>query len=1042
MKKANHFLNVVIFLILPMLYCSDWKNPYLDSSNSKIVLVPSTVSNGDTVQIFSRDSFSVQVFLKEYFSKYRLSTKSNRYWKDTLLTDFSSTTYFRFSFYDTGWQEISLTAYHTSGDSMRSNLKFYAKSPLKQQTLEFKAGDTVIFSTPPVKDEVLYVWDLHDRVIKDNKSQTKEMINKEPTSSVGEVYVIDWKDFRSPSSFFLIRSSLTTANTVTIRSLNDSLSKDTIFSRTPSFQVIASVTGISSLKELSVNGTIDTHFIKNADGSYLFYALVTNLDSISPVSLIVKVTDNTNKVTLDTLIVKYTNTVINTLPVITLQNPSRDSSNTNNQNFTIQGKVSNNSRYHSGTIFIYKNGNLETTKFRLNGEFFIAPLILDNGRNEITVKFHDDTLVQSTELASKNIIIMYDPTSKDTIPPNILLVLTGNKLLKDSMQFKTQTIPLRILVSDNTIVANVFVNGKPSDLIPDSAIYAATATLTHPYNSITVKATDIANLSDSVTYRNILFNRPPSIRITSMKTIYYVDSVAKIKVAITDPDMDTLSVTAHINGTLLIMGSDSTFTWKPALKDTGWQDIKFQVYDKYETVDTTVKVSISKGSDAKVPVQWLTNGDSIPDTLFVGVDTLKVSMKKNPLSNMPPFYYKVELIDIGKTIHSGSDSALVWVPQEENIGSHQIRFTISDSSKAISEFTDNIVISKQMTGIKFEKASTSCSENAGTLSVNVLLTRRMASQVTVKFAVDPTQTTASLTDYTLPAGTNTLTFNPGDTVKTIQITLQNDEIAEQDKRIGLKLSGASSNAFLDQQSTTLLTILDDDYAMYSFIASQGQGEESVRTVNIDIRLSRPLTSQVQIKCSVDSLYTTASSTTDFSLVTKTVTFLPGDTLKTIQLTIYSFTASNEPDEYIGIRLSSTASNLKPGEITLYKYTIIGDNSNLIKVYLNNATSLEEEYAHDYTISLRRDAATSPVSIYFAVNKQLSTADSSTDFRFVSSSPLVIPQGIYSGEFKIRILNDTLKEDDEKIVIDITKVSTGYVLSSSPARVEYIIKAND
>jgi len=1042
MKKINLFRCAIIISLFPILFCADWKNPYLDSSNSKVVMIPSMISDGDSIQIFSRDSFSIQLFMKEYFSSYRLKSKHNRYWKDTLVLDLSSNSTFRFSFFDTGWQNISLTAYRTSGDSLFSSLRFYAKSPLLQQTLEFKAGDSVIFNTPSVKEEVFYFWDLHDRVIKDYKSQTKQLLDKDPSSSVGEVYVIDRNDFRSPSSFFLIRSAKVTANQISIRSLNDSLFKDTIFSKTPSLQVITSVTGAASLKEVSVNGIVNSQIIKNADGSYLFYTPVSHLDSLSPLMLIVKVTDNTTSVTLDTIIVKYTQTVINTSPVITIQNPSRDSSNTNNQNFVIQGRISNSSRYQTGTVFIYKNGNLETSKFRPSGELFIAPMILDNGRNEITVKFHDDTLVPSTELASKNLIIMYDPSSKDTIPPNILFVLNDGKLLRDSMQFDTQNIPLRIFASDNTLVANVFVNGKPAELLLDSAMYAATATLTHPYNTLKVIATDIANLSDTMTFKNILFNRPPSIQITSIKTNYLVDSIAKIKVAVTDPDHDTLSITALINGTLLIMGADSTFTWKPALKDTGWQDIKFQVYDKYETVDTTVKVSITKASDAKIPVQWITNGNDIKDTLYVGLDTLKVSMVKNPLSNMSPFYYRVELIDIGITIHSGSDSNLVWVPQQEYIGKHQVRFTISDSSHAVSEFTDNIVISKPMTGIKFEKVSSSCNENAGIQSINVILTRRMTSQVTVNFAVDATQTTASGLDYTMPTGTNTLVFSPGDTLKTIRVTILNDNNAEPDEHVTLKLSGASSNAYLYQQTSTVLTILDDDYAMYSFTTSQGQGTEATRTVNINVRLSKALTSQVQIKCSVDSLYTTASSTTDFSLIDKSITFLPGDTLKTIQISISLTPNTIEPDEYIGIRLSSTASNLKPGDITLYKYTIIGDNSNAINVYLNNTVTSSEEYDHEYTISLRRDAATSPVSIYFVVNKELSTADSASDFRFVGTNPLVIPQGIYSGEFKIRILNDTIKEVDEKIVIDIAKVSAGYVMNESPARIEYIIKAND
>lgn len=99
------------------------------------------------------------------------------------------------------------------------------------------------------------------------------------------------------------------------------------------------------------------------------------------------------------------------------------------------------------------------------------------------------------------------------------------------------------------------------------------------------------------------------------------------------------------------------------------------------------------------------------------------------------------------------------------------------------------------------------SESAGTFQFTVSLTAVSQSRVTVRVATaDGAAKSAKNADYTSFA--TTLTFNPGETSKTISVRIRNDRKAEQVERFFVNLSRATGVGILDSQGVG--TIIDDD----------------------------------------------------------------------------------------------------------------------------------------------------------------------------------------------------------------------------------------
>ncbi|MEZ4731281.1 MAG: Calx-beta domain-containing protein [Caldilineaceae bacterium] len=108
--------------------------------------------------------------------------------------------------------------------------------------------------------------------------------------------------------------------------------------------------------------------------------------------------------------------------------------------------------------------------------------------------------------------------------------------------------------------------------------------------------------------------------------------------------------------------------------------------------------------------------------------------------------------------------------------------------------------------VQFSTATVSADENDDTVEVVVTLSAPSGKLVTVDYA-SSNGTATEGEDYA--AATGTLNFSAGETSKVIEISLLDDEDAENDETVTLTLSNPNS-ATLGAQSSNTLTIVDDD----------------------------------------------------------------------------------------------------------------------------------------------------------------------------------------------------------------------------------------
>ncbi len=208
MKTVSRLsFRVLSFAVLLLIMClGNDQNPYLEVRPGAVVATRSFPDDA-RVSVFSTESLSVVVNLKEKVEKFAVSVTKNRLWarSDSLIeaSRFTSEPFtFRFSFSDTGTQTVTLVSYLYDGDTLSQQFTFRVHLPLFQDLVQASVGDTVRLSTPAVSDRVTYVWDFQDgRRIETSTPEAEFILDRPFGSKTGELYITAG-GVRSPSFRF------------------------------------------------------------------------------------------------------------------------------------------------------------------------------------------------------------------------------------------------------------------------------------------------------------------------------------------------------------------------------------------------------------------------------------------------------------------------------------------------------------------------------------------------------------------------------------------------------------------------------------------------------------------------------------------------------------------------------------------------------------------------------------------------------------------------------------------------------------------------
>ncbi|MBA3961034.1 MAG: hypothetical protein H0X40_03925 [Chthoniobacterales bacterium] len=378
------------------------------------------------------------------------------------------------------------------------------------------------------------------------------------------------------------------------------------------------------------------------------------------------------------------------------------------------------------------------------------------------------------------------------------------------------------------------------------------------------------------------------------------------------------------------------------------------------------------------------------------------------------------------TFAPGETTKTILVPiSDDNIAEspETFRVTLSNPSPgaiigAVSSSIVTIIDNDIFSTIQFSPTNYTVAETAGTADITVVASRAGdPNQVlTVSYQTIPATATAGK-DYTTKSGT--LTFNAGETQKTISVPIINDSLIESTESFLVVLSNPGSGAMLVGSTTATVDISDDDSptATIGFNQDSYDVDEGAGFATLTITRSGGL----GVKATVTYATSDGSAVAGVNYVATTgsVTFAVGEVSKTIQIPLIddptadptlSFTvtlSSADGTGFVGGRGQATV-NIIDNDVTSFRfnpsdYTVnegsgtvtltvqalrVGDPAEVISVDYATSDGTAKD-GPNYTRTTGRltfDAGVTTQTITIPIVENSST-DGTTTFTVILSNPL-------------------------------------------------------
>ena len=308
--------------------------------------------------------------------------------------------------------------------------------------------------------------------------------------------------------------------------------------------------------------------------------------------------------------------------------------------------------------------------------------------------------------------------------------------------------------------------------------------------------------------------------------------------------------------------------------------------------------------------------------------------------------------------------------------------------------------------------------DAGTINAvfNVTLSTVSGQVVTVDFATaDDTATAAS--DYR--SVSSTLTFNPGETNKSILVPIIGDLSSEPAETFFVNLTRATNAVLADSQGKG--TITDNDSLPRLSINNFSVAEGNTGTTNAVLTVSLSAAGALPVSVNWATANGTASAASDYLANAGTLTFAAGQTTSTISIVVNGDTI-NEADEIFFVNLSNGINaTISDGQGVV---TISNDDA-LSQLTINDITLAEgNSGATDAILSVSLSAPSAvPVSVDWATAN--GTASAPGDY-LANSGTLTFAPGQTTRTISIVVNGDTFDETDETFFVNLSNAANASI----------------
>jgi probable HAF family extracellular repeat protein len=354
----------------------------------------------------------------------------------------------------------------------------------------------------------------------------------------------------------------------------------------------------------------------------------------------------------------------------------------------------------------------------------------------------------------------------------------------------------------------------------------------------------------------------------------------------------------------------------------------------------------------------------------------------------------------GDTLFEGNESFFLNLTSASNAG------------LADAQGVGTILDDDEAPVVRFKQSSFNVGEGAGTATVTVTRSGGTNGGVSVSYSTgDGTATQPG--DYTPASGT--VTFAEGETEKTFNVTVNQDTTDEPDETVNLALGTPGGGATLGAQSTAVLTITDDDAAPTVSVNDVTVTEGDAGTTNATFTVTLSAASALAATVNVNTSDGTAAAGTDYTaLPNTTLTFNPGETSKTVNVSVLGDT-TDEPNKTFNVNLSD------PTNATVSDGTGVGtinDDDGAPALSINDVTVAEGDAgttAATFTVSLL-PASGQAVSVNYATAD--GTATAGPDY-VGASGTLNFAAGETTKTVTVNVNGDTANEAHETFFVNLS-----------------------
>lgn len=278
-----------------------------------------------------------------------------------------------------------------------------------------------------------------------------------------------------------------------------------------------------------------------------------------------------------------------------------------------------------------------------------------------------------------------------------------------------------------------------------------------------------------------------------------------------------------------------------------------------------------------------------------------------------------------------------------------------------------------------------------------------------------------------------LKFAPGETVKTVKVTLTNDAAFEASEAFNLVLSAITNATALDPVGTAIIAQNDAAPVNNSKISVNDIFvDESQTYADFLVRLDAPNTGTVTVNLNTSA--NTASNGSDYDHISGSLMFAPGEMVKTVRVPLINNASAEAPENFYLI-LSSPSANATIADST-GNATIIDNDATTGTPVAAIRDAIVDETGQTVTVTLGKP---STGGVTLNVAGQNVTAANSSDFRNFPFGKIAFAPGETAKTVTFGLLNDTRVEDAE--LFDVV-LSNPVGATLGDARAHVVIAGND